>query len=83
MRKKRLNDEVMEKMGDAEGHSVTLVYRDGSRLKGIVDVYESRYDNDGEASICFSAEDGRGLIVDEHELSDVIIEDEKETNRLA
>lgn len=70
-----MNDEIMEKMGDYEQEYVELVYRDGKRLKGYIDVYSSRYDNDGEASICFSGENGEMLIVEESELRDIIVDD--------
>lgn len=69
-----MNDEIIEKMEDAQQYDVTLVYKDGHKLKGFVDVYESRYDNDGEASICFAGEHGERLIVEEHELKDVIVD---------
>lgn len=71
-----MNDVILEKMQDAEQCNATIVYKDGSRLKGYVDVYESRYDNDGEASICFAGENGEMLIVEEHELTDIIIDGE-------
>ena len=71
-----MNDSILDKMYDAEQCNVTLVYKDGHKLKGYVDVYESRYDNDGEASICFAGEHGEMLIVWEHELADVIISED-------
>ena len=71
-----MNDDILEKMRDAEQCNVTLIFRNGNRLKGYVDVFESRYDNDGEASICFAGENGEMLIVEEHELEDIIIAEE-------
>jgi hypothetical protein len=65
---------IRRKMSDGAGCDVILVYKDGHKLKGYIDTYESRYDNDGEASICFAGENGEMLIVEEHELADVIIE---------
>lgn len=69
-----MTDEILLKMSDGCQSNVTLVYKDGRRVRGFIDTYESRYDNDGEASICFANEDGELLIVEEHELDDVIIE---------
>lgn len=63
------------KVADAITPRTTLVYKDGGRVKGFIDTYESRYDNDGEASVCFAGENGDMLIVEEHELADVIVED--------
>ena len=72
-----MTDAILLKMSDGCQCNVTLVYKDGKRLKGFIDTYESRYDNDGEASVCFAGEDGEMLIVEEHELADVIVEDEE------
>lgn len=66
-------DSILLKMSDGCQNNVTLVYKDGRRVKGFIDTYESRYDNDGEASICFAGEDGEMIIVEEHELDDVIM----------
>lgn len=71
-----MSQAILHKMSDAAQCNVTLVYKDGHKLKGFVDTYESRYDNDGEASICFAGEHGEMLIVEEHELADVIISEE-------
>ena len=68
-------DAILLKMSDGCQRNVTLVYKDGRRAKGFIDTYESRYDNDGEASVCFAGENGEMLIVEEHELADVIVED--------
>lgn len=68
-------DSIIDKMADAQQCDAILVYKDGHKLKGFVDVYESRYDNDGDASICFEGEHGERLIVEEHELDDVIIDE--------
>lgn len=71
-----MNDEILLKMSDGCQCNVTLVFTDGRELKGFIDNYESRYDNDGEASICFATEDGDLILVEEHELADIIIDEE-------
>lgn len=73
---------IRRKMSDGAGCDVTLVYKDGRKLKGYIDTYESRYDNDGEASICFEGEHGEMLIVEEHELADVIIDKDDIFNKM-
>lgn len=67
-----MNDSIMEKMADSEGKNVKLIFKDGKELEGYVDVYESRYDNDGDASICFAGNNGDMLIVEESELENIV-----------
>lgn len=69
-----MEDSIRFKMSEGAQCNVTLVYRDGTQLNGFIDTYESRYDNDGEASICFAGENGEMFIVEEHEIDDIIIE---------
>ena len=79
-----MNDKIIEKMEDAQLYDATLVYKDGHELKGYVVVYETRYDNDnGEASFCFDGEHGEKLIVEEHELADVIVDKDDIFNKMA
>lgn len=67
-----MNDQVMRKMGECCGCNVIVTFSDGSTQIGYVDTYESRYDNDGEASICFAGENGEMLIIEEHEILDLV-----------
>lgn len=73
-----MDDRILDKMYDAEQCNATLVFKDGRTLHGYVDVYESRYDNDGEASICFAGENGENTIVYESELEDVVVDNDAE-----
>ena len=67
-----MNDLIMRKMGECCASNAVVIFSDGSKLRGYVDTYESRYDNDGEASICFAGENGEMLIIEEHEIIDII-----------
>ena len=70
-----MNDEIMEMMGDCEKKHVTVEMKDGRTLHGFVDVFESRYDNDGEASICFAGDKGEMLIIEESDISSITPDD--------
>lgn len=59
-----MNDQVMRKMCECCGCNAIATFLDGSTLIRYVDTYESRYDNDGEASICFAGENGEMLIIE-------------------
>lgn len=67
----KLNDEIMYKMDDCVQMNVLLSFKDGRQMEGYVDTFESRYDNDGEASICFAGVNGEMLIVEESEIADI------------
>ncbi|MBQ4121609.1 MAG: hypothetical protein IJD35_06310 [Clostridia bacterium] len=67
---------ILELMIQSEQKQIKYVDKDGVEHKGYVDVYESRYDNDGEASICFAGENGEMLIVYESEIESIEILDE-------
>lgn len=66
-----MNDNIMNKMADYEQQDVLLTFNDGKKIEGYIDVFESRYDNDGEASICFAGVHGEMLIVEESEIADI------------
>lgn len=70
-----MNDEIMRKMADCDQCSVEVIFKDGRKLNGFVDVFETRYDNDGEASICFAGDEGEMLIIEESEIKDIISKD--------
>ena len=72
-----MNDAIIEKMWDCEQYRAVVSLADGRVLHGFVDVFESRYDNDGEASICFASEDGEMLILEESDILDIRKEDEE------
>ena len=67
-----MRDSVMKQMAECEQSVVTIVTDDGKTLHGYVDVFESRYDNDGEASICFAGDDGEMLILEEHDIKSIV-----------
>lgn len=66
-----MNDEIMIKMSDFQQENVDIVLKNGEKLHGFIDVFESRYDNDGEASICFASDDGKMLIIEEGEIENI------------
>ena len=66
-----MDDRIYEMMADCEKKHVTIKTKDGQILYGFVDVFESRYDNDGEASICFAGDKGEMLIIEEGEISSI------------
>ena len=70
-----MNDLIMKKMGECCACNAVVTFADGNTMNGYVDNYESRYDNDGEASICFAGENGEMIIIEEHEISDIMIID--------
>ncbi len=67
-----MNDTIMKKMADCDQCDAEVTFNDGRRLKGFVDVFESRYDNDGDASICFAGDNGEMLIIEESDIKDII-----------
>ena len=69
------NDQIMEKMSESCQHNAAVKFVDGKVLDGFVDTFESRYDNDGEASICFAGVNGEMLIIEEQEIADVVVTD--------
>ena len=67
------SEEILEKMSDSEGKHISLTFSNGNILDGYVDVFSTRYDNDGEASICFAGENGEMLVVEESDIEDIVI----------
>lgn len=63
-----MSDQILSAMEDCEQQNVVVSLSDGKELHGFVDVFESRYDNDGEASICFAGDDGEMLILEESDI---------------
>lgn len=59
----------------AESDQCRIEYTDKSGVihTGFVEVYESRDDNDGEASLCFAGDNGEMLIVEESDIADIKI----------
>lgn len=66
-----VNDEIMKKMWELEQENARVKFKDGNVLTGFVDVFSTRYDNDGEATICFASDDGQMLIISESEVADI------------
>lgn len=67
------SEEILEKMSDSEGKHISLTFSNGNILDGYVDVFSTRYDNDGEASICFAGENGEMLVVEESDIENIVI----------
>ena len=72
-----MNDELMMAMWKCNQKRAVVTFKSGMELKGFVDTFESRDDNDGEASICFEGNNGAMLIIDESDL-DAIRPDEQD-----
>ena len=70
-----MNDAIMEQMAECEQRMVTVVTSEGKTLHGYVDVFETRYDNDGEASICFAGDKGDMLILEESDIKSITADD--------
>ena len=66
-----MSDTIMEQMEECEQCMVTVVTSDGKTLHGYVDVFETRYDNDGESSICFAGDEGDMLILEESDIKSI------------
>ena len=71
-------DEILEVMEESEDHSVKVVDEKGQVFEGIVDLYESRYDNEdddepyaGEASISMECDDGSLVTLYESDISSI------------
>ena len=71
------NEEIIDVMSKSEGCRVKCLEKDGSEWTGIVDVYESDYDNEGDDyqghSICVRRDDGSNVIVYDDEIESIAI----------
>lgn len=66
-----MNDKLMKEMYECQQKMATVITSDGRTLHGFVDVFETRYDNDGEASICFAGDGGAMLILEESDIKSI------------
>lgn len=66
-------DEILEIMEESDQERIEYTDKDGVTRTGYVDVFESRYDNDGEASLCFAGDEGEMLIVYESDIAEIKI----------
>lgn len=65
--------DLLHLMAQSEQKRIRYTDKRGSIREGFVDVFETRYDNDGEASICFAGDRGEMLIVYESEIESLEI----------
>lgn len=74
-------EEIIDVMSRSEGLRVKCLEKDGDEWTGVVDVYESDYDNEDDEqsgdSICVKRDDGSNVIVYADEIENIsIIESE-------
>lgn len=67
--------EILEIMEESDQRRIEYIDKNDITYKGYVDVYESRDDNEGEASLCFAGDEGEMLIVNESDIVDIRIID--------
>lgn len=70
--------EVTQVMSESEGLRVQCVEKDGESWTGVVDVFESEFDNEddefgGGASICVTRDDGMDALVYAEEIESISI----------
>lgn len=65
--------EILKVMERCEQERIEYTDKNGAVHTGFVDVYESRYDNEGEASLCFVGDNGEMLIVEESDITEIKI----------
>lgn len=65
--------DLLHLMSQSEQQRIRYTDKSGNIREGFVDVFETRYDNDGEASICFAGDSGEMLIVYESEIKSLEI----------
>ena len=61
--------EILKIMEESDQRRIEYTDKNGIVRTGYVDVYESRYDNEGEASLCFAGDEGEMLIVNESDIT--------------
>lgn len=67
--------ELLEIMEESDQRRIEYTDKNGIARTGYVDVYESRDDNEGEASLCFAGDEGEMLIVNESDITNIRIID--------
>ena len=84
-------DQIYDTMAKAEQHHIRLVLADGTERTGYADVFETRYDNEGDpepfggvGSIFFYPDDGEPIGVYEFDIKEIeIVDSEAETSKAA
>lgn len=61
--------EILKIMEESDQRRIEYTDKNGIVRTGYVDVYESIYDNEGEASLCFAGDEGEMLIVNESDIT--------------
>jgi len=65
------DEKLLDAMAECEQRTAEVKLKDNSIIKGFVDVFEDRCDNeDGKASICLMTEKG-GAIIDESQIESI------------
>lgn len=65
---------IIDLMEESEFKHVEIVTTEGEKIKGVVEVFETAYDNDDtEASICFLTDNDEGIILYESEIEKITI----------
>ena len=70
--------EVTKVMSESEGLKVQCVEKDGESWTGVVEVFESEFDNEddefgGGASICVTRDDGTSALVYAEEIESIAV----------
>lgn len=70
-------EEIIDVMSKSEGCRIKCVENNGDEWTGVVDTYESDYDNEGDDceghSICVRRDDGANVIVYDAEIESITI----------
>lgn len=65
--------EILKIMEESDQRRIEYTDKNGIVHTGYVDVYESRDDNEGDASLCFAGDEGEMLIVNESDITNIRI----------
>ena len=66
-------DTIVKLMKQYYHKHADITLDDGYLFKGHIDEYESRADNDGEACICVSGDNGERVCIGESEILDIVL----------
>ena len=70
-------EEIIEIMSESEGRHIECIETDGKKWSGVVDVYESAFDNEDDEtkgdSVCVRRDDGLNVLVYADEIETISI----------
>ncbi len=70
-------EEIIEIMSESEGRHIECIETDGEKWSGVVDVYESAFDNEDDEtkgdSVCVRRDDGLNVLVYADEIETISI----------